>query len=112
MNPTSYFDPSLTFDSVTLGDADDVDHLILGEDVLDGDRLLHETTSEVHLLGNRAAVQLNLVNVGLLLALAEQLDLYRMGRKGSQRKAGRKEGKTEGKKRGNEGRGKERRSKS
>jgi len=63
------------FDSVTLGDADDVDHLVLGEDVLDGDGLLHETAGEIHLLGDRAAVQLNLVNVGLLLALAEKLDL-------------------------------------
>jgi len=64
-----------TFDSVTLGDADDVDHLVLGEDVLDWDGLFHETAGKVDLLGNRTTVQLNLVNVGLLLTLAQKLDL-------------------------------------
>ena len=60
---------------MTLGDTDDVDHFVLREDILDGDGLLHKTAGEIHLLGDRAAVQLNLVNVGLLLALAEKLDL-------------------------------------
>jgi len=64
-----------TFDSVTLGDADNVDHLILSEDVFDRDSLLHQPTSVVDLLRDRASIQLNLVNVGLLLTLAEQLDL-------------------------------------
>jgi len=64
-----------TFDSVTLGDTDDVDHLVLREDVFDGDGLLHESAGEVDLLWDRASVQLNLVNVGLLLALAKKLDL-------------------------------------
>jgi len=64
-----------TFDSVTLGDADDIDHLVLREDVLDGDCLLHESAGEVDLLGDRAAVQLNLVNVRLLLPFAKKLDL-------------------------------------
>jgi len=64
-----------TFDSVTLGDADDVDHLVLGEDVLDRDRLLHQTAGVVNLLRDRPSVQLNLVDMRLLLPLAEQLDL-------------------------------------
>ena len=67
--------PNSTFDSVTLGDADNVDHLILSEDVFDRDSLLHQPTSVVDLLRDRASIQLNLVNVGLLLTLAEQLDL-------------------------------------
>ena len=60
---------------MTLGDTDDVDHLVLREDVFDGDGLLHESAGEVDLLWDRASVQLNLVNVGLLLALAKKLDL-------------------------------------
>ena len=60
---------------MTLGNADDVDHLILSEDVFDRDSLLHQPTSVVDLLRDRASIQLNLVNVGLLLTLAEQLDL-------------------------------------
>ena len=67
--------PNSTFDSVTLGDADNVDHLILSEDVFDRDSLLHQPTSVVDLLRDRASIQLNLMNVGLLLTLAEQLDL-------------------------------------
>jgi len=64
-----------TFDTVTLGDADDVDHFVLGEDVLDGDGLFHQSAGEVDLLGDRAAVQLDLVNVGLLLTLTKKFDL-------------------------------------
>ena len=64
-----------TFDSVTLGDADDVHHLVLGEDVLDRDRLLHQTAGVVDLLRDRPPVQLNFVDVGLFLTLSEQFDL-------------------------------------
>jgi len=64
-----------TFNSVTLSDSDDINHLILGKDIFDRNRLLHESAGEIHFLGDRAAVQLDLVNVGLLLALAEELDL-------------------------------------
>merc|ERR1739838_819753 len=63
------------FNTVTLGDTDDVNHLVLSEDVLDRNRLLHQTAGEVHLLRDRPSVQLNFVDMRLLLPLAEQLDL-------------------------------------
>jgi len=63
------------FDSVSLGDADDVDHLVLGKNVLDRDCFLHQTAGEIHLLRDRPPVQLNFVDVGLFLTLSEQLDL-------------------------------------
>jgi len=63
------------FDTVTLGNTDDVNHLVLGENILDGDGLLHQTTGKVNFLGDGTAVQLNLVDVGLLLSLTEELDL-------------------------------------
>ena len=65
----------VTFDSVSLGDADDVDHLVLGKNVLDRDCFLHQTAGEIHLLRDRPPVQLNFVDVGLFLTLSEQFDL-------------------------------------
>ena len=41
--------PLLTLVSVTLGDANDIDHLILSEDVGDLDLLLEAVTGEVNL---------------------------------------------------------------
>jgi len=64
-----------TFDSVTLGDADDVNHLILAENILDRNRLLQQPASKVDLLWNGAAVELDFVDVGLLLSLLKKLDL-------------------------------------
>uniref|UniRef100_A0A3Q2XN47 Uncharacterized protein n=1 Tax=Hippocampus comes TaxID=109280 RepID=A0A3Q2XN47_HIPCM len=49
-----------TFVSVSLGDPDDVDHLVLGEDVGNGDGLLQLLAGPVHLLGDGAAVELHL----------------------------------------------------
>ncbi len=39
-----------TFESLSLGDTDDIDHLVLGEDRLNGDLLLEVLTSEVDLI--------------------------------------------------------------
>ena len=54
--------------SVTLGDSDHVNHLVLGEDGADGNLLLEQLGAEVNLVGDRATVDLDLNNVGLLLA--------------------------------------------
>lgn len=39
-----------TFESLSLGDTDDIDHLVLGEDRLDRDLLLEVLASEVNLI--------------------------------------------------------------
>ena len=62
--------------SVALGDAEDVEVLVLGEDGVDGDLLLEEGLGEVDLgLGVGAAVDLDLHDVGLLEAEVELLGL-------------------------------------
>ena len=62
-----------TLESFALGDADAVDHLVLGEDGLASDLLLEEVSGPVHLLGDGASVDLDLHDVSFLLAAAEQL---------------------------------------
>jgi len=57
-----------TLEPVTLGDRHDVDHLVLGEDRLDGHLLLEELEAEVDLVSDLATVDLDLHDVGLLLA--------------------------------------------
>lgn len=56
-----------TRESVTLGDSDDIDHLVLLEDGVDADWLLEETLGEVDLLSDASTVDLDLHEVGLLL---------------------------------------------
>lgn len=56
-----------TGETVTLGDGNDINHLILFEDGVDVDGLLEEILGEVNLVGNRATVDLDLHKVGLLL---------------------------------------------
>ena len=55
-------------ETVTLGDAEHVDHLVLGEDGLCGNLLLKELVAEVNLVRNRATVHLDLDNVRFLLS--------------------------------------------
>ena len=55
--------------SLTLGDTDGVEHLVLGEDIIDVDGLLKEAAGVVDLGLDGAAVDLDLHNVGLLLSL-------------------------------------------
>lgn len=53
--------------SVTLGDGDDINHLVLLKDGVDGDGLLKQVMAEGDLVGNGATVDLNLHQVRLLL---------------------------------------------
>ena len=56
-----------TLEAVTLGDGNDVDHLVLLEDGVDVDGLLKQVAGEVNLVGDLATVDLDLHEVGLLL---------------------------------------------
>merc|ERR1712241_1635028 len=60
-------------EAFSLGDTDQVDHLVLGKDVHDGDGLLEHSVGVVDLVGDGATVQLDLHNMGLLLPLAQEL---------------------------------------
>jgi len=64
-----------TFVTHTLGDTADVNVLVLGEELVDGDLLLEEVLGEVDLLGDGTTVDLDLEDVGLLDAELELLDL-------------------------------------
>merc|ERR1712071_99573 len=64
-----------TLESFTLGDTNDIDHLVLGEDRCNGYRLLQVLTGPINLLGNCSTVNLDLHNVRFLLALAKKFHL-------------------------------------
>ena len=64
-----------TLKAVTLGDANDVDHLVLGEHLVDGQCLLKVLARPVHFLADAAAVELDLHQVSFLLTLLQQLHL-------------------------------------
>lgn len=53
--------------TVTLGDSNDIDHLVLLEDGADVDRLLEQTVTELNLVGDGATIDLDLHQVSLLL---------------------------------------------
>lgn len=53
--------------SVTLGNSNDIDHLVLLEDGADVDRLLEKSVTEIDLVGDGATVDLNFHQVCLLL---------------------------------------------
>ena len=56
-----------TRETVTAGDGNAVNHLVLLEDGVDLDGLLKETVAELDLVGDRSTVDLDLHEVGLLL---------------------------------------------
>lgn len=56
-----------TVETVTLGDTNDIDHLVLLEDGADLDGLLKEAIAESDLVGDGTTVDLDLHKVGLLL---------------------------------------------
>jgi hypothetical protein len=61
--------------SVTLGDGDDIDHLVILEDGADVDWLLEETVAVRDLVGDAATVDLDLHKMGLLLLERGLVDL-------------------------------------
>merc|ERR1719381_2820 len=66
---------SHAFDSTTLGHANDVDEFVLAKDGVDRDGLLQFLLGPLNLVRDRATIELDLHDVGLLLALAQQLHL-------------------------------------
>lgn len=64
-----------TGETVTLGDGDDINHLVLLEDGVDVDGLLEQVAGEVNLVGDLATVDLDLHKVGLLLLDGGRADL-------------------------------------
>merc|ERR1719226_241015 len=60
---------------VTLGHADDVDHLVGGEHGRHGDLLLKVVPGKVDLVGHGASVELDLHDVSLLLSATKNLHL-------------------------------------
>jgi len=64
-----------TLVTLTLGDSDGVDHLVLLEDRADGNRLLEQALSEGDLVGHGATIHLDLANVCLLLTEVQLADL-------------------------------------
>lgn len=66
---------SNTVEAVALGDGDDVDHLVLLKDGVNGDGLLEEVLAKGDLVGDAAAVDLDLHEMGLLLLEGRLADL-------------------------------------
>lgn len=64
-----------TLETVTLGDGNNVDNLVLLEDGVDGDGLLEETLRELDLVRDGATVDLDLHKVCLLLGETGLADL-------------------------------------
>ena len=64
-----------TLETVTLGDGNDIDHLVLLKDGRNLDGLLKEALRELDLVGNRATVDLDLHKVRLLLRETGLADL-------------------------------------
>ncbi|KAF8357890.1 hypothetical protein PRIPAC_92885, partial [Pristionchus pacificus] len=62
---------SHTLESLSAGNTDGVDHLVLGEDLVDED--LQTLLSPLDLVGDGPSVELDLHNVGLLVAVLEKL---------------------------------------
>lgn len=66
---------TITLKSFSLGDTNNVNHLILSEDRRDWNSLLQVLTGPVNLLTNSASVHLNFHHMGFLLTLTEKFHL-------------------------------------
>lgn len=62
-----------TLESLSAGNTDGVDHLVLGEDLIDEDLLLQTLLGPLDLVGDGSSVKLDLHDVGLLVAVLEEL---------------------------------------
>lgn len=62
-------------DSLTLGNSDNVDHLVLLEDLINLDFLLEKSVGKINLLGNSSSVDLDFDDVVLLLSEVELVHL-------------------------------------
>jgi hypothetical protein len=71
-----------TLETFTLGDGNTIDHLVLGKDLGHGNGLLQMLLHPVDLVLDGATVQLDLHQMGLLLALLDQADLCGRAKKG------------------------------
>ena len=58
---------TLAFESFPFGDTNAIDDLVLAEDLLHGNGLLHVLPDPVHLVGHISTIHLNLHHVRLLL---------------------------------------------
>jgi hypothetical protein len=66
---------SHTFESLSLCDSDDIDHLVLGKHSIDLDLLLQMLTSPLYFVGYGSTVDLDLHQMSLLLPLLQKLHL-------------------------------------
>lgn len=64
-----------TFDSFSLGDANNIHHLILTEDICYRELFLKVGYSPINLVSNAPTIELNFHYVSLLLPLLQDLDL-------------------------------------
>merc|ERR1711959_407930 len=64
-----------TFEALPFGNGNGVDHLVLLEHCVDGHRLLEPVADPLDLVTDRTTVDLDLHDVGLLLAQVELVDL-------------------------------------
>ena len=67
-----------TLVSFALGDADDINHLVLSKDGADGHGFFQMLARPVDLLGDGAAIDLDLHDVRFLLTLAQEFHLERI----------------------------------
>lgn len=65
-----------TLESLTLGDGNTIDHLVLGKYLIYWNGLFQVFLDPVDLVLDSATIELNFHDVGFLLALLDQADLF------------------------------------